>query len=400
MKRSVWLLAAALLLLVGCSKEEGPRPPQPTEQTLLMYFPWSGNTNTLTSNFLVNIQDMKEALLQVQPEGSRVLVFFMENGTSGRLFELIPDLKQRIVREEPIAVYEELAITTAEEITGILNDVVQAAPARRYGLTIGCHGMGWIPAGSTAARSARLGETEKEHWEYTDEEGRPLTRWFGGNNAKTDIGTLREAIERAGLHLEFILFDDCYMATVEVGYELRNVADHLIGSTCEVMAYGFPYDRIGRYLLGTVDYEAVCEEFYNFYSHYVNPYGTISVTDCGELEALAAIMKEINAVSDPETVNTADLQVFDGYSPDHRFFDLGDYVAHLCTDAALATRFAEQLERVVPARLRRHTECYFSASTPTREYRIETYSGLDVSDPSTSAYTAAKTETAWWKATH
>ena len=398
MKRYAWLLAASLMLFVGCSKEESPRPPQPTEQTLLMYLPWSGNSNALTSNFLVNIQDMKDALLQVRPEGSRVLVFFMESLTSGRLFELIPDLRQGIVREEPIAVYEEPAITTVEGIAGILNDVVRVAPAARYGLTIGCHGMGWIPASNTATLSSRPGEREKEHWEYTDEEGRPLTRWFGGTSAQTEIGTLRAAIEQAGLHMEFILFDDCYMATVEVAYELRNAADHLIGSTCEVMAYGFPYDRIGRHLLGTVDYEAVCDEFYNFYRSYVNPYGTISVTNCGELEALAAVMKQINAVSDPSAVDPATLQIFDGYSPSC-FFDLEDYVQHLCTDAALLDAFKAQLERAVPERMRKHTEYYFSASLRWPQ-EIRTYSGMAVSDPSISSRTVAKTETAWWKATH
>lgn len=397
MKRLLMLLLTATLA-VACGKDDGPEVPRTAEQTLLMYFPWSGN---LTDAFANNIQDMKEAIGPGIPSGCRILVFFMENTASGRLFELVH--KGGEVQEKELAAYKDPAVTTAEGIAAILGDAVRLAPARRYGMTIGSHGMAWIPAdaGRGAEDGRRYGlRPEREYWEQTDGAGHPLTRWFGGTADawKTEIATLRTAIEAAGIHLEFILFDDCYMASVEVAYELRRVADHLIASTCEVMYHGFPYDRMGSHLLGAVDYEAVCDEFHDFYSSYEFPYGTISVTNCNELEALAAVMKRINDVSDAGAVDPAELQALDGYTPT-RFFDLGDYVRHLCSDEALYSTFAEQLERCVPASCRRHTPCYFSG-TGSRIYPIRTYSGITVSDPSDSPMTATKEQTAWWQATH
>ena len=55
--------------------------------------------------------------------------------------------------------------------------------------------------------------------------------------------------------MEYILFDDCYMSTVEVAYDLKNVTSHLIASTSEIMAYGMPYDKIGQYLIENIDYK-------------------------------------------------------------------------------------------------------------------------------------------------
>lgn len=51
------------------------------------------------------------------------------------------------------------------------------------------------------------------------------------------------------------------MSTVEVAYDLKNVTSHLIASTSEIMAYGMPYDKIGQYLIGNIDYEKVCDGF-------------------------------------------------------------------------------------------------------------------------------------------
>lgn len=147
--------------------------------------------------------------------------------------------------------------------------------------------------------------------------------------------------------MEYILFDDCYMSTVEVAYDLKNVTSHLIASTSEIMAYGMPYDKIGQYLIGNIDYEKVCDGFYSFYSNYVTPCGTIGVTDCSELDNLAAIMKEINQRYTFNEELTGELQRLDGYTPTI-FFDYGDYVSKLCSDPDLLEQFNEQLKRTVP----------------------------------------------------
>ena len=44
--------------------------------------------------------------------------------------------------------------------------------------------------------------------------------------------------------LDYILFDACLMATVEVAWELRNVCDYLAVSPCEIPAAGFDFRNL------------------------------------------------------------------------------------------------------------------------------------------------------------
>ena len=163
-----------------------------------------------------------------------------------------------------------------------------------------------------------------------------------------------------------------------------------------------PYDKIGQYLIGNIDYEKVCDGFYSFYSNYVTPCGTIGVTDCSELDNLAAIMKEINQRYTFNEELTGELQRLDGYTPTI-FFDYSDYVSKLCSDPDLLEQFNEQLKRTVP--FKRNTKQYFTAisSNPYdygKRIDINTFSGITISDPSTNPGASKKNETAWYIATH
>lgn len=46
------------------------------------------------------------------------------------------------------------------------------------------------------------------------------------------------------MKMEYILFDDCYMSSLEAAYDLRHVTRHLIACPTEIMAYGMPYSHI------------------------------------------------------------------------------------------------------------------------------------------------------------
>lgn len=417
MMKRLSILLLAVLVLVGCDDKNTYVEQIAPEQTLLMYFPWSGDADSssgLLAHFKENISDMEEVVRYGLPSGCRVLVYLVErvertsiDGSKKRVLEgQLFELKGGGGHVERVMYSQTDApdMTRAESIAALLNEVQRLAPAPRYAMSIGCHGMGWIPA--TASKAASREGAEREYWEY---EGVHQTRWFGGMDAEfqTEISTLAQAIDRAGIKMEYILFDDCYMSSVEVAYELRNVADYLIGSTSEIMAEGFPYFEMGACMLGDVDYEGICESFYQYYMEDGSmPCGTVAVTVCNELEALAEVMKRINEASEELTASElSQVQVLDGYDP-CRFYDLGDYVNFYCKDAALRGEFERQLERAVPTAFRRHTPTFYSmygGNIPDRpgETWINAFSGITTSDPSVAkAVVGVREDTAWWKATH
>ena len=387
------LIFSAILLvaifLASCAKENELTPtPTQVRQTLIMYMPWSSD---LTSYFEQNLRDFETVVGAGGLGDNRIIVFFSSSPTEATLFEL--KYKGGNCVRENLKTYTNPPFTTAGGITSILHDVVAVAPARQYSMVVGSHGMGWLPVVRSGTRIAR--DTEKFHWEY---EGVPRTRFFGGITAEyqTDVTTFAEGIAGAGLKMEFILFDDCYMSSIEVAYDLRDVTNYLIAAPTEIMAYGYPYHIVGKHLINN-DYGGICNGFYEFYENYQYPYGTIGLTDCSEVEALAEVMREVNARFSFDAGLLGTVQRMDGYSP-VVFFDYGDYVSKLCSDAGLLARFNAQLERTVPPQYALHTRSYYSSSLGV--VGISSYCGIPVSDPSVSAKATGKTSTAWHKATH
>ena len=396
MKKTPWLLPLLFIFfLTSCHKEEPPPPP--VERTVFVYMPWSSD---LLSFFEINLQDLETSIVENRIQTDRFIVFLSETSSKASLFELKYEHGQCV--RIPLKSYAGADLppfTTAAGITSILGDVVSRSVTPHYAMIIGSHGIGWIPVGVSLSRSA---ETFRPHWES---EGGLPTRYFGGKESRyqTDITTLAQGITAAGLHMEYILFDDCYMSNAETAYDLRSVTDYLIGCPTEVMAYGFPYHLIGKHLTGMLDYAGVAEGFYQFYSDYKDPYGTVSVIDCSQLEALVAVMHEVNRLY-PNSLSNSQLssvQRMDGYSP-ILFYDLGDYVAKLIgdTNPSLLADFRAQLALTVP--VKRHTPSFYSRFIGRVPIRDEAaYSGITVSDPSSnSAALTAKTTTAWWAATH
>lgn len=354
--------------------------------------PWSTN---LTSYFYQNIRDLESCIESMDGlHNQKVIVFISKTATEASLFEI--KYENEACRRVDIKSYKDPAFTTEDGIAQILSDVKLYAPAKTYSMIIGCHGMGWLPVNpSLPSRSY-----EKSHWDY---ENTLLTRFFGGTTAQyqTDISTLAAAISDAGIKMQYILFDDCYMSSIEVAYELKDVADYLIASTCEVMAYGMPYATMGRHLLGEPDYRAVCDDFYEFYSNYtLMPCGTLSVTDLSQLDNMAEIMRQINADYTFDGTKRGNLQNLDGYTPT-RFYDFGDYVKQMLDQnkapQSLTSEFEARLDALVPYKV--HTDRFFTATQgPLNIYR---YSGITTSDPSISDKVIYdRPNTPWYHATH
>jgi hypothetical protein len=394
MRKVVILFFALFTVLVSCVNND--EPVTPPEQTVFVYMPWAGDeiSSSLLNDIKNNLKEMKQSILANDLlSKSRVLVFLSESPTEARLFEMT--LQKGQIVETPIKNYISPALTTSDGIYSILQDVIHEAPAERYGMIIGSHGNGWLAVPTTS------------------------TRYFGGSIPKyqTNINTFADAIERTGEKMEYILFDDCYMSCIEVAYELREVTEHLIACPTEIMSRGFPYTKVAQYLIGTPNYAALTKAFIDFYTQYTYPYATIGITVTKEVEALAAIMKEINSQFIFDINMLGELQRLDGFTP-VVYFDLGDYVTHLCSDPALLETFLAQMRKALPPDWQGHTKQFFSVFSVPNENNIGkdangkyTYSGCTISDPSINTefspdrkavidVTVEKTKTAWYQATH
>ena len=420
---------------VSCSNGDNPDGPDvpvtPVGQTVFMFFPWS---NSLISDFRRTVEDMQTVVAQRSMKDERIMVFMATSEREAVLFELKKQNGRCLT--DTLRRYSDRPFTSRQWLTSLFSEVMTLAPASRYGMVVGCHGLAWVPVQGQRSARKRLGSQErideedniyKEEKideednlykeERIDKEGEPndlmhfevqgpvTTRFIGGTYPETQIETtdLADAMADAGFHTEYILFDACYMSSVEVAYELKDVTHYLIASPTEVISYGFPYITMGKHLLGTPNYKGIADSFISFYSSYYQPYGTVAVTDCTQLDALAAIAQQINAAAEGK-LNTAtseknapnSVQIMDGYSPT-LFYDLGHLMSLKDAGTVLTAAFAEQLDKTVP--YKGHTDQYFTALKDA-PVDIKHYSGLNTSQWSLNRMADKISETAWHKATN
>lgn len=398
---------------VSCSNGDSPDGPDvpvtPVGQTVFMFFPWS---NSLLSDFRRTVEDMQTVVAQRSMKDERIMVFMATSEREAVLFELKKQNGRCLT--DTLRRYSDRPFTSRQWLTSLFSEVMTLAPASRYGMVVGCHGLAWVPVQGQRNAQKRLGSQERideednlYKKERIDKEGDDLmhfevqgpvtTRFIGGTYPETQIETtdLADAMADAGFHTEYILFDACYMSSVEVAYELKDVTHYLIASPTEVLSYGFPYITMGKHLLGTPNYKGIVDSFISFYSSYNLPYGTVAVTDCTQLDALAAIAQQINA-ADAEQLVPNGVQIMDGYSPT-LFYDLGHLMSLKDAGTVLTAAFAEQLEKTVP--YKGHTSQYFT-TLKDAPVDIKHYSGLNTSQGSLNHMADRLSETAWYKATN
>src|SRR5574344_1410160 len=101
-------------------------------------------------------------------------------------------------------------------------------------------------------------------------------------------------------------------------------------------------------MLGTPDYNNICNTFYNYYTNNSYPYGALSAIKCGDaIKQMASVMKDINATYTFDQTKLSSVQYLDGYD-NNVFFDLESYIDQLGVTAPLSTNFKTALDNLVP----------------------------------------------------
>ena len=399
------------------SSGESDPPVIDNELTILLYMPWTGSLSSegLYPYLTENVESVCTAIEGMKGMTDyRLMLFISESYNKSKLYEITYNESRAKCEKKLVKEYSGHEYTAVKGLTDILNEVKNHATAQHYAMVLGCHGTGWTFKDSwhrypnyAKETSPSLGEGSGEGIPYQNYDGviTPMhTRFFGSvsdiSTFSTDIPTLAQAIANAGMKMEYILFDDCYMANVEVAYELRNVTDFLLASTSEVMAVGVPYYSMWASLASvTPGYVDAVSAFDRFYRDYVMPYGTFSAIDCRQMDELATAMREINSKYKLSDEALHSIQVLDGFY-DPIFYDMGDYLEKLCTGLVDYSYIVTLMESTVCSKCSTAQIYSFLYNSPT-VIDVNTFSGITISDPSINSVALdGKEKTSWWKATH
>ena len=199
---------------------------------------------------------------------------------------------------------------------------------------------------------------------------------FGEENGnEMDLIDLRKALSR--FHYDFIVFDCCLMANVELAYELRNVCDYLLFSPTEILTDGFPYDMMMQAIFNQTAESAmrsIAQSYMAHYREYTGIYcsATISLVRTYAIQALAEACQTVfrNHQEQILMLDRSRVQPYFRYNK-HWYYDIDDFVQQVATDSEYQA-FNRALNQVV---------IYRDATDYFLDLEIAHYSGLSIYIP-------------------
>lgn len=337
-------LCLLTFVLLSCGHDEPEPTPTPVAKrtTVIVYM---AAENSLSSFYNEDIREMVNACgdipldcnFVVYLDANSLPVIYTINAQQGKV--------QYLQLSEQDSANPDIFETTIRQI-------VQEFPAtEHYRLVMWSHGSGWIPSPQNMTRSIGVDNNM--------------------NNSRLDKGSeleipdMRKALERIGVHWDYILYDACFMQCVESDYELRQLADYIIASPAEIPGPGAPYHKIMKYMVDPNNEQAVQGIVEGYYQNYQNSdYGTlISAVRTSELEPLLTMTQQLlpNFYNEATTYPTQSLQAYCAYNfhtiwkPE--FYDMGNLM-HERLNVFDYANWQAQMEKTVC--IRRFTTEWYS----------------------------------------
>lgn len=345
------------LCVVGCNwfGHEGPKEDRTWSKVMILY---SAGFNSLSSSLSEDIDDLLEGQLPGEKDDKAIIVVshLLEPGksyfyaTNPQIIRVYKDKKSRPVMDTLKTLASSDLLTKPSVMESSLSYIRDNFKSEHYGLVISSHGTGWLPSGYYASSGSSSSWTSRKNASRPLHDGAvpyveetlpgPAVKSFGQEILQETLNGGRESYEleipalaaSIPMHMDYILMDACLMGGVEVAYELKDVCDFVGFSQAEVLADGFDYKNIALRLLvpATADPKSVCSDYYSHYMAQSGEYqsATISFIDCGKLDALAAVCKDLIQVhrEDLRNVNPRDVQGYFRFEK-HWFYDLEDVFA-------------------------------------------------------------------------
>jgi hypothetical protein len=319
--RNIFYYLPVILFFFSCEEESPPVPEQEVllQRTIIAYL---CGDNSLSSEIDTKIDALQQGMQLVDAADNRLIVYTDCRDEMPKLLQITA--AEILVLEE----YAEKNSASAANFSQILQKIMQDFPAESYGLICFSHASGWLPQGALNNPSGFAGT-------YPPASALALRSIFEDEGQEMPLTEFAAAIPLtpAGDKLEFILFETCYMAGVEVAYELRNKTKYIVSSAAEMLSPGF-VEIYPAHLSGLFAPVPLLKSFATAYFDYWNAQtgtarsATISLINLLQIEELANIVKTIYA--DNKELDISSIQHFNRNSY-HLFFDLSDQVYALAT---------------------------------------------------------------------
>ena len=270
----------AATLLMSCHKHESETPePTKAERTVIVYM--SGDNNLSSYSFpQYDINEMIEGMKNVTGNNNLVIFVDRTNGTEKPFIAKVTNQKSTPV-DTLYRYASDFYASDVNNMSEVLKRIASLCPAKEYGLVLWGHASGWIfePNSTNAPRRAY----------GVDNGGEPNN--YSNRGLWMQIPELQHALAQTGITWKFLFCDCCNMMGTEVAYELRDVAEYLIGAPSEIPGDGAPYNTAMPHFFSTsaTFYEGIIDAYAK-----ANPdYLPLSAIKLDQMEALAQATQQV-----------------------------------------------------------------------------------------------------------
>lgn len=361
------LILALAAIMAGATaqscKDTPTGEPAETQRTVIVYL---AGDNNLSGEVDSKISALAEGFKNVDAERNRLAVFADYRTDMPKLIE--------ITRDGPIDIetYPSLDSADPENLKSVIAGIVQRYPADSYGLICFSHASGWLPQGALSDPTGYGTDSSAE--------SSPATILQDGSDEMT-LADFAGAIRLSGgQKYDFIALEACYMAGIEVAYELKDAADGLIASSAEILSPGFENTyREALYLLFE-DEPDIAGFAKAYFDHWDSMQGamrsaTISAID---LTLIGELAEETGRLLDEGTYLISDPSGIQHFNRNHYhlFFDLTEYLEAVMGESKVQymERYRSILDKAVM--YSNATETFMSGYPYS--FNIETSCGLTV----------------------
>ncbi len=276
------LLICAMASTAACHKDDKEK--EHNNRTVIVYMAAENSLNDYTT---ADIQEMLNGVKNIGDNDH--LLIYLDDSKQPRIYALGNTNTIRSINNlEPTYTFaDELNSADASTLDRVMQYAVTNYPANSYACSFWSHGSGW------------LYDSENETGNRQSARRRRSFGVDSGNNTTTDRGTRMLIADMAAVlekypKLDFILFDACFMQTVEVAYELRNCAEYIIGSPAEILAYGAPYDMVMQPMFAKpFKPGALAYEYFNYYENLYNSGVIITAIQTDQFDQFVGVMQQL-----------------------------------------------------------------------------------------------------------
>ena len=303
--KEVTLLFFYCFFTISCSKPEDGFPDIVHKHITIIYLEAN---NDLRTEAYKAINDLEKGLAGNKFSKESILVYIKDNNETAYLLKIQPDDDPHVIKSDTLKSFIASEKTDGKQVHTVLSYIKEQFYSEVYNLIFWSHGTAWTPADKKSSA--------------------PTVMSIGEDRGKQiDILDFRDALP---MYFNYIIFDACAMASIEVLYEFKNNANYIIASPTDILAEGFPYSDIVPYLSGASSENliGIAQSYFEYYHAKPGAFqsATISVVELSKLEKVASYFKiMLSKHNSPLSMEDVQRLDFTSYFP-IQLYDFGDFI--------------------------------------------------------------------------